>query len=416
MLHATELLDASVYDADSNYVGRVRDLCLVPSEQPARIARLVITRGKYQPLVARYDQVASVAPGTIRLNIGELRLATYVPDESWLTARKDLLDRQIIDTAGRKVVRVNDLTLTERALPSHTEILVTQVDVGLAGALRRLLKGVASPGWLRMVQKKIPSRVIPWEAVDVIETDPLRRVKLRLPESKLKELHPADIADIIEDLAPGQREAVIETLDDTTAAETLEEVEDSIQVRILENLDRERITHILEEMHRDEAVDALAEMSAETAAQVLQDMDRQDAGELETLLQFEQDTAGGMMTTEVFALEETGTVADAITALRKGQEEDELEFVDTLHLQNAAGVLTGTISLDRLLVGEPGKPLKELLDEQLVFAETVATEKEVMELFDKYNLRSLPIVDENQKLAGVVTVDDIVSRLWQRQS
>jgi Mg/Co/Ni transporter MgtE len=258
--------------------------------------------------------------------------------------------------------------------------------------------------------------VIPWEAVDVIETDPLRRVKLRLPESKLKELHPADIADIIEDLAPGQREAVIETLDDTTAAETLEEVEDSIQVKILENLDRERIIHILEEMHRDEAVDALAEMSAETAAQVLQDMDRQDAGELETLLQFEQDTAGGMMTTEVFVLAETGTVADAIVALRKVQEEEELEFVDTLHLQNAAGVFTGAIPLDRILVSEPGQSLKDLLDEQLVFVETVATEKEVMELFDKYNLRSLPVVDEEKKLAGVVTVDDIVSRLWQRQS
>lgn len=414
MLHATELFDASVYDADSNYVGRVRDLCLVPSEQPSRIARIVITRGKYQPLVANYDQVVSIAPGTVRLNTGELGLATYVPDESWLTVRQDLLDRQIIDTAGRKVVRVNDLDLREHVFNGYTEIRVVQVDVGLMGAVRRLFKGVASPGWLRMIEKRIPTRTIPWEAVDVIETDPMRRVKLRLPESKLAELHPADIADIIEELPPPQREAVIESLDDTTAAETLEEVEDSIQVRILENLDKARIADILEEMHRDEAVDALAEMSAETAAQVLQDMDRQEAGELVKLMQFEQDTAGGMMTTEVFALEESATVQQAVNTLRETQEE--MLPVDTLHLTTPDGVLTGTVSLDRLFISGHVLPLRELREEQLIFVEASATEKEVVDLFDKYNLRSLPVVDAGQKLLGMVTVDDIVSRLWQRQS
>lgn len=413
MLHATELFDASVYDADSNYVGRVRDLCLVPSEQPSRIARFVITRGKYQPLVANYDQVVSLAPGTVRLNTGELGLATYVPDESWLTVRQDLLDRQIIDTAGRKVVRVNDLDLREHVFNGYTEIRVVQVDVGLMGAVRRLFKGVASPGWLRMIEKHLPTRTIPWEAVDVIETDPMRRVKLRLPESKLAELHPADIADIIEELPPPQREAVIETLDDTTAAETLEEVEDSIQVRILENLDKARIAHILEEMHRDEAVDALAEMSAKTAAQVLQDMDRQDAGELVELLQFEQDTAGGMMTTEVFTLEESATVQQAVSTLRESQEE--MLPVDTLHLTTPDGVLTGTITIDRLFISETSAVLQDLRDEQLIFVEADATEKEVVDLFDKYNLRSLPVVDAGQKLLGMVTVDDIVSRLWQRQ-
>src|SRR3990172_4087492 len=183
MIHVTEVLDSSVYDAQGNYVGRVRELCLVPAEQPNRIARLVISRGRYQPLVARYDQVASVAPGTVRLNAGELQLGLYEPNEGWLTVRKDLLDQQIIDIHGRKVVRVNDV------------------------------------GRIRLLQKRLPTRVIPWEFVDVIETDPLRRVKLKLEHSKLARLHPADIADIIEELAPAQREAVIQTLDSETAAE-----------------------------------------------------------------------------------------------------------------------------------------------------------------------------------------------------
>ncbi|MGH2524778.1 MAG: magnesium transporter MgtE N-terminal domain-containing protein, partial [Anaerolineales bacterium] len=233
MIHVTELLDASVYDAQGNYVGRVRELCLVPSEQANRIARLVIARGRYQPLVARHDQVASVAPGTVRLNANELQLEPYRPDEGWLTVRKDLLDQQIIDIHGRKVVRINDLDLSERSLNGHMELRVAQVDVGLAGALRRLLKGVFAPALVRTLQKGLPTRVIPWELVDLIETDPLRRVKLKLPQSKLAALHPADIADIIEELAPAERGAVIEGLDPATAAEALGQVKDDLQVRIL---------------------------------------------------------------------------------------------------------------------------------------------------------------------------------------
>src|SRR3989304_2913483 len=134
MIHVTEVLDSSVYDAQGNYVGRVRELCLVPAEQPNRIARLVISRGRYQPLVARYDQVASIAPGTVRLNTGELQLRPYEPDEGWLTVRKDLLDQQIIDIHGRKVVRVNDVDLVEQATDGRMELRVAQGDGGLVGA------------------------------------------------------------------------------------------------------------------------------------------------------------------------------------------------------------------------------------------------------------------------------------------
>src|SRR3990172_429789 len=142
MIHVTEVLDSSVYDAQGNYVGRVRELCLVPAEQPNRIARLVISRGRYQPLVARYDQVASVAPGTVRLNAGELQLGLYEPNEGWLTVRKDLLDQQIIDIHGRKVVRVNDVDLIEQPTDGRMELRVARVDGGLGGGVRPLLKGV----------------------------------------------------------------------------------------------------------------------------------------------------------------------------------------------------------------------------------------------------------------------------------
>ncbi len=413
MIHATEVLDSSVYDAQGNYVGRVRELCLVPAEQPSRVARLVIARGKYQPLVARHDQVTSVSPGTVRLNTHELQLEPYQPDESWLTVRKDLLDQQIIDLHGRKVVRVNDVDLIEQPVDGRMELRVAQVDVGLVGALRRLLKGVVSVRWLRALQKRLPTRVIPWEFVDVIETDPLRRVKLKLPESKLGQLHPADIADIIEELAPAERDAVIETLDDTTAAEALEEVKDDIQKRILEELDRERVADILERMHPDEAADALADLSAETASAVLHDMNRQEAKELEELMQFEENTAGGLMTPEFLAAPESASVEQALKAL--GEKETLVDSLDAIYLVNEQNVLSGVVPVGRLLRAPRGIPVGELRAEQLVSVDTEARENQVIDLFDKYNLRSLPVVDADQKLVGVITVDDIVSRLWQRQ-
>ncbi|MCI0403910.1 MAG: CBS domain-containing protein [Acidobacteria bacterium] len=414
MIHVTELLDASVYDAHGNYIGRIRELCLVPTEQPGRIARLVITRGRYQPLVARYDQVASAAPGVIRLNTGELQLDTYHPDESWLTVRKDLLDQQIIDLHGRKVVRVNDLDLVEQPINSYMELRVSQVDVGLGGALRRLLKGVVPPYVIRTLQRGLPTRAIPWEFVDLIEPDPKRRVKLRLPHDKLAQLHPADLADIIEELAPAERDALIDSLPEATAAEALGEVKDELQARILEELEPERAAEILEQMPPDEAANVFADLPTEVATQVLEDMEHSEARELTELLQFAASSAGGLMTPEVFASVENTTVAQVAGALRGA--DIAVDSIDTIYLINNENTLVGAVPLGRLVLAEPAAALGSLRAEQLIFADAQTNEKQVFELFDKYNLRSLPVVDAEQKLLGMITVDDIVSRLWHART
>lgn len=414
MIHVTELLDAGVYDVKGNYVGRVRELCLVPTEQTNRVARLVIARGRYQPLVARYDQVAAAAPGAVRLNTGELDLDTYHPDEGWLTVRKDVLDQQIIDLHGRKVVRVNDIDLVEVPINSHMELRLAQVDVGLHGALRRLLKGVLPPNLVRFVQKGLPTRAIPWEFVDLIEPDPLRRVKLKLPESKLRHLHPADIADIIEELPPAERDAVIESLDEETAAEALGEVKDALQAQILEELEPGRAAEILEHMPPDKAADVLAELPAEMATQVLEDMGGSEARELTELLQFGQDTAGGLMTPEVFASVEATTATQVVNALRGS--EVPADSLDTIFLIGTDNTLVGAVPMGRLLLAPAETPLGQLRTEQLIFADTQTNEKQVIDLFDKYNLRSLPVVDAEHKLMGMISVDTVVTRLWQRQA
>src|SRR6202030_1512505 len=195
-------------------------------------------------------------------------------------------DQQIIDVHGRKVVRVNDVELQRDSGSRHPVLRVGSVDVGARGAVRRLLKGVVPVGALRALLRQIPERPIPWEFVDLIETDPARRVKLKISHERLARLHPADIADIVEDLAPDEREAVFETLDEDVAAGALEEVEPRVQKAILESLDSERAAEIVEEMEPDAAADLLADLPAERTSEILLEMEPQERKEMVELLEF----------------------------------------------------------------------------------------------------------------------------------
>ena len=224
-IYATELMGAEAYDAQGHFVGRVREFFIEPADQPNRVSHFLLSRGRFQPLLARYNQVGAVAPGTIRLNCSERDLAVYIPNEAWLAVRKDLLDQQIIDTQGRKVVRVNDVDLTEQKTNGNVELRLTQVDVGLPGAVRRLLQGVIAPGVIRKLQNPLPQKTIRWEFVNLIEPDPLRRVKLRITHEKLEDLHPADLAEMMEDLSAAERQGIIASLDEETAAAVLAELD-----------------------------------------------------------------------------------------------------------------------------------------------------------------------------------------------
>src|SRR6059058_2138314 len=298
MLTATELMGAKTYDAQGNYVGKIREFFIEPAEQPNRIAHYLLSRGSFQPLVARHDQVASVAPGNVRLNVNERSLEPYEPNEAWLAVQKDLLDQQIIDTSGRKVVRVNDVDLAEQRTNGTVELRVTNVDVGLPGAARRLLQGLASPAFIRRIEENLPARTIRWEFVNLIEPDPLRRVKLRITHDKLEDLHPADLADIMEELSASERQSIIASLDEQTAAAVLGELDARLTTQIVEDLDPEKAADILEEMAPDAAADLLADLPKETSEELLEEMPGREAEEVRELLEFDPATAGGMMNTE----------------------------------------------------------------------------------------------------------------------
>src|SRR5437016_13242118 len=191
-------------------------------------------------MVAKHNQVASVSDGKIRLNVGEKALEIYQPNESWVAVQKDLLDQQIIDTRGRKVERVNDLDLAEQRSNGNVELRLTQVDVGLPGAVRRLLQGVVPSKVVRKLQSRLPPSTIRWEFVNLVEPDPMRRVKLRITHEKLEDLHPADLAEIMEDLSAAERQGIIASLDEETAAAVLAALAEQLNTQIGEKLDPEK--------------------------------------------------------------------------------------------------------------------------------------------------------------------------------
>src|SRR6266566_5787258 len=408
-LYATELMGVKTYDVQGNYVGRVREFFIEPAEAPNRISHFLLSRGHFPPLVAKHNQVASVAAGKIQLNVGERALELYRPNESWLAVQKDLLDQQIIDTRGRKVVRVNDVDLTEQRINGNVELRLTQVDVGLPGAVRRLLQGVVPPKVVRKLQSKLPQSAIRWEFVNLIEPDPLRRVKLRITHEKLEDLHPADLAEIMEDLSAAERQGIIASLDEETAAAVLAELDARLTTQIVEKLDPEKAADILEEMAPDAAADLLADLPKETSEELLEEMPGQEAADVRELLEFDPSTAGGMMNTD-FVFVGEGSTRDEVLQWMKEQDLN-LDQLDTIVLLDRAAQFSGTVPVARLLLADAEQSLAGLKTEPLLSLPPDASEKEVFEIFDKYNLRMLTIIDEDKRPIGAITVDDVVSRL-----
>jgi magnesium transporter len=413
MLHATEVLGGEAYDAQGNFVGRVSELFIEPAEQPNRVARYLLGRGKYLPLLARHDQISSVAPGMLKLNVEESRLEHYQSNEAWLAVRKDLLDQQIIDTRGRKVVRVNDVDLAEQRTNGTVELRITDVDVGLPGAARRLLQGLASPALIRRIQEKLPARTIRWEFVNLIEPDPLRRVKLRITHDKLEKMHPADLADIMEELSPAERQAIIASLDEESAAEALAELDSRLTSQIVEKMAPEKAADIIEEMEPDKAADVLANLSPETSQGVIEELPGEEAREVEALLSFDENSAGGMMTTDFVYVGETATRGDVVDWVRR-REEINPENLDTVFVIDANARFSGDVAVGRLLLAGDDEPVGQLKSEPLVSVPPDAKEKEVFALFDKYNLRTLAVVDALGRPIGAINVDDVISRLRAR--
>ncbi len=407
-LYFTELLGLPVHDLKGRRIGRVKDAALVPLIDASLIDRFLVGGGMAW-LTVRYDQISTISLDGIHLS--DERLFPYHSDEYMLRIGRDLLDQQIIDVNGRKVVRVTDVSLAIRHDGRDT-LSVLEVDVGIRSILRRLLQGIVPRRLIRRMQQPIPPNSISWEFCNIVEPDPQRRLRLNISNDKLERLHPADLADIVEELGPAEREAIFQSIDSEVAAEALSEVDPKTQASILESLEPEVAADIVEEMSPDEAADALAELETETSEEILEEMEKADESEVRELLEFAEDTAGGMMNTEYVALPDTATVESAIASLRG--HDDLFEALNVLFLIDENGRLTGTVPLARLFRVDNSTRLSQLSPGSLIKTTVDEKQDRVTELFDKYNVFTMPVVDRENRLMGVITADDIISVLRQK--
>ena len=405
----SELLGSPVIDPTGAVAGRVRELAIAPQEDATRIAAVVVRTREGDRLLPR-EALEAVQERRFRSSVRLTEFPLFANNaEGLLLLERDLLDQQIIDVHGRKVVRVNDVDLEPHAVNQHIVLRISGVDVGARGAIRRLLRGVVPRIALRTLLDQIPPRIIPWEFVDLIETDPARRVKLRIEHQRLSRLHPADIADIVEELAPAEREAVFETLDEEVAAHALEEVHPKLQVSIVESLDSDRAADIVEEMNPDAAADLLGDLPEATSEGILEEMAPEERKDVEDLLEFGEHTAAGHMTTDFLSFSPHATVADAIEALREFS--GGVETLNTLYLVDKEEKVIGAVPLASIVLAEGDTPLEKLAVEPLITCPASANEREVAELFDKYNLVVLPVVDKRGVVVGVITADDVIAML-----
>jgi magnesium transporter len=406
----TALLGTPVTDAQGQLRGRLKDIAVSTGPDGGKVAGLVLKTRSGLMLVPAQDVMETPA-GTLELRSANA-LVPLKDEGNFLFLQQDLIDRQIIDIHGRKVVRVNDVDLEWLGHgPTHL-LRVAEVDVGLRGAFRRVFKGLLPRESLESLSRRFGERMIPWHFVDVIEVDPARRVKLRIEHERLAEMHPSDLAEILEDLAPAERDAVFTSLDEEVAAEALEEVDPKLQKSLLEKMDDERIADIVEEMDPAAAADLLAELPEEQSDAILEEMEPEEREEVAELLEFDENSAAGAMTTSFVSLRSSATVADAVQALRNFDGDP--ESVTEIYLLDEKQVLRGVISLARLVVAQPGTRLSVLTEPRVLSSPADLHQNELAEMFDKYNLHALPVVDSHNRMVGVVHADHVISFLREK--
>ena len=411
MPYLSELQHARIVDASGAEIGRLADVAVIPREQFPAVQWAIVRASDGERIVRWADLERS--DGGYRLREGAVPPAAgELPPEA-LRLGRDLFDKQIVDIHGAKVVRVNDLQLDDKG----GQLRLVGADVGLRGLLRRMGGERAAEKVAGAVGRKLPRGIIPWHLVEPLEASQ-QNVRLTLPHQKLALLHPADIADIVEEMTADERQAVFEQLDVETAAETLGEVEPEMQVAIVGDLDEERAADILEEMDPDEAADLLQDLPEARREELVDLMDKEEAEDVEELLTYPEDSAGGIMTTDFLALPRDLTAGQAIDRLRELQPDPALVYY--LYVVDADGRLDGNVSLRDLVVAAPDTSLTAIMNPNVLHVRADTSKEDVASLIAKYDLLALPVVDARRKLLGTVTVDDVVDLMlpqrWRRRS
>jgi magnesium transporter len=403
--YLTQLLGKPAIEPDGKRAARVVD---VIAQQGGRLPTItaLFLRGRNREAWVSLDD-ATIKDDGIYLRAAWESLPSYEPGKGDLRLQRDILDKQIVDVHDYRVVRVNDVRLA----PCTDRYCVVGADASLRAIVRRMPGGSSVEALAKLIRKPLHSKLIAWDDVEALEPGAAGggRIKLKVPHEKIARLHPADIADIVEQLDPQQRAEVIEALDVETAADTIEEMDDKEAAAVMETLNEEWAADILEEMEPDEAADLLADLSDSRSEDLLEHMEPDEAADVKELLSYGEASAGGLMTTEYIAIAAKMTCEETIQHLRKLAPKAETIYYVYVIDDNER--LVGVISLRDLIVSDPGTHISEVMVENVRYVHTSDHAGEVSHIVSRYNLLALPVVDDENKLAGIIMVNDVMDLL-----
>jgi CBS domain-containing protein/sporulation protein YlmC with PRC-barrel domain len=402
-LFISEILKKPVLDPKGDELGRVKDFVIVKGEPLPKISSIIIERKKGL-LNLPWTVLNIFNKRIISANVYGEALQPYALDEKDLLLVRDILDKQIVDVNGVKVVRVNDVKLEGY----DTEAVLIAVDVGMRGILRRLGVERGGEDLLRLFKKHLPYNLISWNYIQPFEPK-LTTISLTVPRQMLSELHPADIADIISQVSHKEGATFFKDLDVDVAAEALSELKPETQVDIITGMDTDKAADIIEEMPPDEAADILSDLPVDKAKEILESIEKEEAEDIQELLSHEEDTAGGLMTNVFIAYSPETTVRKAIENFKKDAEE--IEIVYYIYVIDADEKLMGVVSLRDMLLADLDAKLSDIMETKLKTVTPETDEMEVAEIISKYNLVALPVVDIEGFMLGIITVDDVLDRI-----
>lgn len=407
--YLSQLLGVKAFSEKKEFLGIIRDLLILNEpenpflKEPFRPRIMAVETGtKNDPVYYdfRFFEVLR-HKNEYQVVCSKLQRLDEDSVESYLPLRESIIDQQIVDLNGRKLVRVNDIRLV--SLKGGT--FVVAVDVGIEGKLRRLRISKIAKSVYSLFGRQLPSKFILWDDVDTLDASNFN-LRLEKPLTKLQTLHPSDLADIIEELGRNSRKTLFSNLDEEHAADVLEEMEPKTQVDLIESLPVEKAADVLEKMPADEAADILDLLNDDKAEMLLREMDAESSEEVRELLEYSDRLVGSIMNTDFMSFHENETVAQALQVIRETKPDAQTLY--SLFVVSYNGKLTATLSLRDLIVSDPRVMLGDIMKKNPVSVKDTDKLSSLAEIVSKYNLLALPVINHKEMLEGMVVVDDIL--------
>ncbi len=402
-VYLSEILNKEVVDMYGQNMGILIDLSIVPGTEYPCVTKLILRKGRRWSQIP-VESLQLFNPSIITVDVSKGTPERYTLEHEDILVKKHILDKQILDVNGAKVVRVNDLKLGE----GDGVVCVVGIDVGLNGILRRIDGGKLIQKALVALNRPIKEHIIGWSYLQTMDPQ-LRHLTLNVAKKQLGELHPSDLAQILTEIAPEEGTEILSSVDEELAGEALHEVSTDVREKILKEMDKETISDILEEMPPDEAADLLGDMPEETSEELLAMMEKEEAMEVKDLLSYEEDTAGGLMTSEFLDFSPEMTIEETMADIRLLVPD--VEFVYYIYVVDDEDHLLGVVTLKKLLTNPLNKTLREVMTQNVKSVYLDMGRKEIAEIISKYDFIAIPVVDNDKRIKGVITVDDIIDLL-----